>query len=169
MEDILWVAGIAKNSIVDGPGIRYTIFTQGCLHRCPGCHNPETWDLEKGNPAKLENLLNEIKNTKLLQGVTFTGGDPFLQAPLLARLGKAIKQMGLDLLVYTGYTWEELKAKSDPDYEELLAVTDILIDGPFKEAEKDLSLPFRGSRNQRVINVPASLNSGEIVLAELAG
>lgn len=167
MEDTLWIAGIVKNSIVDGPGIRYTIFTQGCLHRCPGCHNPETWDLEKGNPAKLENLLNEIANTKLLQGVTFTGGDPFLQAPLLAKLGKAIKKLGLDLLVYTGYTWEELRAKDDPNYQELLAVTDILVDGPFKKEEKDLSLPFRGSRNQRIINVPASLISGEIVLAEL--
>jgi len=166
MEDILWIAGVEKNSIVDGPGIRYAIFTQGCPHRCPGCHNPQTWELEEGTSIKLSQLLQEIKETRLLQGVTFTGGDPFLQASSLAKLGKAIKEMGLDLLVYTGYTWEELLSKEDPAYRELLLTIDILIDGPFKLEEKDLSLPFRGSRNQRIINVPASLAQGEIVLAE---
>jgi len=165
MEDILWIAGVEKNSIVDGPGIRYTIFTQGCPHRCPGCHNPQTWDLEQGNPVSWEALLAEIKAAKLLQGVTFTGGEPFLQASLLAQLGKAVKELKLDLLVYTGYTWEELREKKE--FLELLAVTDLLIDGLFQETEKDLQLPFRGSRNQRIINVPVTLAQGELVTMEL--
>lgn len=167
MQDILRIAGVEKDSILNGPGIRYTIFTQGCPHHCQGCHNPQTWDLEGGQFRKIEELLAEIKATKLLQGVTFTGGEPFLQAPVLVKLGRTIKKIGLDLIAYTGYTWEQLQASKEPGYQDLLTTVDILVDGPFKEEEREWDLPFRGSRNQRIINVPLSLARGQIVLAEL--
>lgn len=166
MSSLLRVAGIEKESIVNGPGIRYTIFTQGCPHQCPNCHNPDTWDLEKGKLVDIADLLQEIRANPLLQGVTFSGGEPFLQAAPLAKLGRIIKEIGLDLVVYTGYTWEKLMESQDDNVKELLIVTDILVDGPFLADQKDLNLVFRGSANQRIIDVPASLIQKKAVLAE---
>jgi anaerobic ribonucleoside-triphosphate reductase activating protein len=149
------IAGVVRESVVDGPGLRYVVFAQGCLHRCVGCHNPETWDPAGGYDITAGELLADIVRNPLLKGVTFSGGDPFLQAGAFAALGEALRQKGYDIVTYTGYTYEELRAMADPAVQDLLAVTDILIDGPFILGERDLTLPFRGSRNQRVICLSA--------------
>lgn len=154
----LRVAGVVRESVVDGPGLRYVVFAQGCLHRCPGCHNPETWDPAGGYYITAAELLADIGRNPLLKGVTFSGGDPFLQAGAFAILGRALRQKGYDIVTYTGYTYEELRAMADPAVQDLLAVTDILIDGPFIQGERDLTLPFRGSRNQRVIYLSTKTN-----------
>ncbi len=159
------IAGTIRESVVDGPGLRFVIFAQGCRHGCKGCHNTDTWDLSGGTPVKPEELLEQIKTTGLIRGVTFTGGEPFLQAAPLARLGRGIKKLGLDVITYTGYTLEELLVLSNEDraIKELLLVSDYIVDGPFILAERDMELPFRGSRNQRIINVTESIQSGKII------
>lgn len=161
----LRVAGIAKESIVDGPGIRLVIFTQGCPHRCRGCHNPQTHDLAGGDVVDTDYLLSLAGRAKLIRGVTFSGGEPFLQPAPLAQLGRQIKALGLNIVTYTGYLYEELVAlgRSDKAVKELLTCTDILVDGPFRMEERDISLAFRGSRNQRLIDIPKSVAAGKVV------
>jgi len=161
----LRVFGTVRESVVDGPGLRSVIFAQGCKRACPDCHNPDTWDLSGGELVDTDELLEQILATKLLKGVTFSGGEPFLQALPLARLGQELKKAGLDLITYTGYTWEELLelAKKDPSVEELLYVSDYIVDGPFRKRERTWDLPFRGSGNQRFIDVSASLTAGRVV------
>ena len=161
------IAGIVKESVVDGPGLRFVVFTQGCRHRCPGCHNPDTWDLLGGSTVKLADLLAQIKNEKLIKGVTFSGGEPFLQAGPLAQLGRQIKALGLDIITYTGYTWGELQSLVPRDrvIEELILVSDYIVDGPFIRGERDFELPFRGSRNQRIIDVQSTISQGKVVKA----
>lgn len=151
----LRIAGVEKESVVDGEGIRYVIFTQGCPHRCPGCHNPHTHDPNGGKLVALEALLEDICRQKLIRGVTFSGGEPFLQAKALAVLGRELRQRGYDIVTYTGYLWEELLAlsKSQPEILELLEVTDWLIDGPFILEQRTYNLPYRGSANQRIIDL----------------
>lgn len=151
----LRINGVVRESVVDGPGIRYVIFTQGCDHNCPGCHNPDTHDHFGGKIATTEEIFNDIKTVRLLKGVTFSGGEPFLQAKPLALLGKKLKDEGLDIITYTGYLYENLIkiAEEKQDYLELLKVTDILIDGPFILEQRDLNLLYRGSANQRIINL----------------
>lgn len=151
----LRIAGVVRESVVDGPGLRYVIFAQGCPHRCPGCHNPETWDPAGGYDVAAEELLADITRNPLLRGVTFSGGEPFLQGGAFAALARALRARGYDIVTYTGYVYEDLLVMDDPRVKALLAVTDILIDGPFILAEKDLTLPFRGSRNQRIIDLRA--------------
>ena len=163
----LRLAGVIRESIVDGPGIRMTIFGQGCPHHCEGCHNPETHDPNGGYISHPENILKAIDQNPLLQGVTFSGGEPFVQAEAFAELGAEIKKRGLHIVTYSGYTFERILEGAErglPGWKELLAVTDILIDGKFILEEKSLSLLFRGSRNQRLINVPKSLEAKEVVL-----
>ena len=154
------IAGTINESIVDGPGIRFVIFTQGCPHDCPGCHNPETHPVNGGTIATVKELWEQIKSRKLIKGVTFSGGEPFLQAAPLVALGRMIKSQGLDLVVYTGYLYEELieLGQKKPIIYELLQITDILIDGPFLINKKDLTLAYRGSGNQRIILVQDSLS-----------
>ena len=159
----LRINGIIPESVVDGPGIRYTIFTQGCPHHCPGCHNPQTHDFSGGKAADTEQILLEIRADPLLRGVTFSGGEPFCQAGALAELAKTIHGMGLDVVTYSGYTYEQLleMAKTDPETENLLKQTDLLVDGPFLIEERDLNLLFRGSRNQRILNLKELRASAE--------
>lgn len=159
------IAGTARESVVDGPGLRFVVFAQGCRHCCTGCHNPDTWDPLGGVPVNVEDLLQQIKNEKLIKGVTFSGGEPFLQAGPLARLGRQVKALGLDIITYTGYTWEKLQSllPEDQDVKELLLVSDYIVDGPFIMAERDFELPFRGSRNQRIIDVKNSIADGKVV------
>ena len=163
----LRVAGTVNDSIVDGPGIRLTIFTQGCPHHCAGCHNPQTHDLNGGSITDTADLLEKIKCNPLLDGVTFSGGEPFCQAEALAELGRNIKSLGLNVITYTGYTFEYLfEHKNDNSYGKLLEVTDFLIDGKFIESEKDWQLKFRGSRNQRYLDWQKSLETGSAVEIE---
>ncbi|MDD4335259.1 MAG: anaerobic ribonucleoside-triphosphate reductase activating protein [Desulfotomaculaceae bacterium] len=161
------IAATVKESVVDGPGLRFVIFAQGCRHRCIGCHNPDTWEPLGGIPVEIADLLEQIKNEKLIKGVTFSGGEPFLQAGPLARLGRQVKAWGLDLITYTGYTWEKLLTLQleDQGIKELLLVSDYVVDGPFITEERDFELPFRGSRNQRIIDVKSTMSRGEVVEA----
>lgn len=159
-------AGIEGESVVDGPGLRAVVFFQGCPHHCLGCHNPDTWDPNGGRVDTVETIWQQISGHPLLRGVTLSGGEPFLQpeaAQVLARMAKA---RGWDVMVYTGYTWEELMANGQEDQWRLLEVTDILVDGRYLQKEKDPRLVFRGSRNQRIIDVPRSLVSKTIELWE---
>lgn len=164
---MLRIAGTVNDSIVDGPGIRFTIFTQGCPHDCKGCHNPQTHDFNAGELVDTNELLAKIKGNPLLDGVTFSGGEPFCQAEVLAALGKEIKALGMDVITYTGYTFEQLyENRSNDHWGELLEVTDYLIDGPFVLAQKSYDIKFRGSKNQRYIDCQESLKSGMAVEAE---
>lgn len=164
----LRIAGITDESVVDGPGIRMVIYTQGCPHHCPGCHNPETHDPQGGSVVDTDKLLAIIRQAKgkLIRGVTFSGGEPFLQARALAVLAKAVKAEGLDVVTYSGYYLEQLlvQAARHQEIRDLLSHTDILVDGPYVAALRDLRLAFRGSRNQRLIDVPASLAAGRPIL-----
>ena len=159
---MLDLAGIAGDSIVDGPGIRTTVFAQGCPHRCPGCHNPETWEFGCGTPVPEAGVLEIVRANPLCRGVTFSGGEPFAQAAEFALLGRLLKGAGYEVASYSGYTFEALLSGT-PEQRELLETLDVLIDGPYLEAERSLELNFRGSCNQRVINVPASLKAGQAV------
>ena len=153
---MLDLAGIAEDSIVDGPGIRTTVFCQGCPHHCPGCHNPETWEFGVGTPMEPEKVVEIVRSNPLCHGVTFSGGEPFSQGKELARLARMLKAEGYEVASYSGYTFEALLAGTQAQ-RELLETIDVLIDGPFLLEERSLELNFRGSRNQRVLNVPESL------------
>ncbi len=164
---ILRIAGTVNDSIVDGPGIRFTIFTQGCQHHCIGCHNPETHDFNGGKDIDTSELIEKIKKNPLLDGVTFSGGEPFIQAEILAALGKEIKALGLNIVTYTGYTFEELYKNRDKNgWDKLLEVTDYLIDGKFEIEKKDWTAKFRGSSNQRYLDCQASIRQGSGVEIE---
>ena len=159
---MLNLSGLISDSIVDGPGIRTTIFSQGCPHHCPGCHNPETWDFGCGTDVEVERLVEIVRSNPLCRGVTFSGGEPFAQPEGFARLARLLKEKGYEVASYTGYTFEELLEGSEAQ-KDLLRTLDILIDGPFLLAEKSLELAFRGSKNQRILDVPKSLAAGEAV------
>ena len=165
----LRLAGVVRESIVDGPGIRMTVFVQGCPHHCKGCHNPNTWSYDGGYIGSAERILEEARKDKLIKGITLSGGEPFEQADALAKLAKAARLQGLNVFCYTGYTFEYLREHFDdhPEYLELLEQCDWLVDGPFVEEQMSLMLHFRGSRNQRILDVPASLMQGEAVLSDL--
>ena len=159
---MLELAGIVTDSIVDGPGIRTCVFCQGCPHHCPGCHNPETWDFGCGTPMDEDAILAIVRSNPLCRGVTFSGGEPFAQAEGFARLGRLLKDAGYEVASYSGYTFEQL-LNGTPAQKELLQTIDVLIDGPFLLEERSLQLTFRGSRNQRILDVPKSLASGTAV------
>lgn len=161
------LAGVIKESIVDGRGIRYTVFTQGCPHHCHGCHNPQTWDFNGGSEKSIEEIFEDFKQNPLLKGITFSGGEPFCQPAPLAQLAGLVRGIGKDVTVYTGYTYEQLLAKNDPDINALLAQTDVLIDGPFVEDLKNLELHFRGSENQRLIDMKQTRESGSVALLNI--
>ena len=159
---MLDLSGIVSDSIVDGPGIRTTIFSQGCPHHCPGCHNPETWAFGCGTQVPVEAIVEIVKSNPLCRGITFSGGEPFSQATGFAKLAEILKEQGYEVASYSGYTFEELLSGSE-EQRSLLSAIDILIDGPFLLAEKTLEAPFRGSRNQRILDVPKSLAAGQAV------
>lgn len=165
----LKVAGMLDCSVTDGPGVRAVVFTQGCPHGCPGCHNPQTHDPNGGQWLDVWELAAKLCRHKGLRGVTFSGGEPFLQARALAGLAAALKAKGLNIMIYTGYTYEELaqRATGDAAVAALLAVGDVLIDGVYVQEERDLALAYRGSRNQRIIDLPATISSGNVVLSPM--
>ncbi len=160
----LTIAGVVKESIVDGRGIRYTVFTQGCPHHCPGCHNPQTWAFEGGQPTTPQALFEDFQKDPILKGITFSGGEPFCQPEPLAELARLVHGMGKDVTVFTGWTYERLLEKNDPGVNALLAETDVLIDGPFVQALRNLELRFRGSENQRLIDMKKTREQGQVVL-----
>ena len=153
------LSSIVPDSIVDGPGIRVTIFCQGCPHRCKGCHNPKTWKFGSGTPTSVERIVEIVRQSPLARGVTFSGGEPFSQAAGYAKLARLLKAQGYEVASYSGYTFEEILA-GDDDQRALLKELDVLIDGRFVLEERSLDTPFRGSRNQRLINVQESLKTG---------
>ncbi|OQB14887.1 MAG: Pyruvate formate-lyase 1-activating enzyme [Firmicutes bacterium ADurb.Bin193] len=158
------VSGIVPESIVDGPGIRYTVFTQGCHHDCPGCHNPQTHDANGGYDISIEEILKDIDKNPLLDGITLTGGEPLLQAEKLVPLAKAVKERGLSVVTYSGYTFEEIQ--NNDAFLKLMKYTDILVDGRYEKDLRSLDLLFRGSSNQRIIDVQSSLKQGKPILYE---
>ncbi len=159
---MLELSGIVSDSIVDGPGIRTTIFSQGCPHHCPGCHNPETWEFGCGTKIPVEAVVEIVQSNPLCRGVTLSGGEPFAQAAAFAKLAKRLREKGYEVASYSGFTFEELLKGSEAQ-RELLSAIDILIDGRFVLAEKSLEIAFRGSRNQRVLDVKKSLAEGKAV------
>lgn len=159
---MLNIAGIVQDSVVDGPGLRTAIFSQGCPHHCPGCHNQETWAFDTGTEMDIQQLYQIIRQNPLCRAVTFSGGEPFAQAEGFAELAKMLKTDGYEVASYSGYTFEEL-LNGTKEQQRLLRCIDVLIDGAFIMAERSLSLNFRGSRNQRILNVAESLRQGKAV------
>ena len=159
----LRVCDTAHDSIVDGPGLRLTVFLQGCTLNCPECHNPRTHALDGGELASVDELVHQIKSNPLLKGLTLSGGEPFLQAANAAALAVRAREMGLDVWCFSGKVWEELTQDgAPPEWRALLEQLDVLVDGPYISSKRTYDLPWRGSANQRVIDVRASLASGEI-------
>lgn len=160
------IADVLHGSIVDGPGIRSVVFFQGCLHHCRGCHNPDTWNANKGTEVSTAELLTELNNNAYAgRAVTLSGGDPFFQAAELFNFVAALKHNDYHVCVYTGYLWEDVS--NTPLMRKSLQYIDLLIDGPFIIEQKSLDLRFRGSRNQRIIDVQASLSTGQLILSPL--
>ena len=164
----LSVPKIQSDSIVDGEGIRSVIWFQGCSHNCPGCHNPETHDFKAGYEFDVEEVKEWIRELEFQQGVTFSGGDPMMQVDALIELAKEVHACNMNVWVYTGFTYEEIMkmSESNPKYMEVLKEIDILVDGKFVLAKKSFDVAFRGSSNQRIIDVKKSLEKNEVVLVE---
>ncbi len=144
--------GIVRESIVDGPGMRFVVFVQGCPHHCKGCHNPESHDPAGGFATTTTRIWKNVAINPTIRGVTFSGGEPFLWGRELAAVGRCAIEAGLDVMTYSGYTLEQLAkmAQADDGVRALLAVTRYLVDGPFVEEKRDLTLRFRGSGNQHI-------------------
>lgn len=162
------IADFVQDSIVDGPGFRFTLFTQGCPHHCEGCHNPQTHDPDGGKEVPVDQIIQTMLSNPLTDGLTLSGGEPFYQPEDCALIAKAAKEHGLNVWAYTGWTFEKLLRDERPGVRRLLELVDVLVDGPFLLAERSLSLKWRGSRNQRLIDVPKSLACGAAVLWEKA-
>ena len=162
----LRVAGIVEESFVDGPGIRFTVFVQGCPHRCPGCHNPQTHAYEGGFWVAVGPLLARMEENPLLDGLSLSGGEPFEQAEPLAELAEGAQARGYDVITWSGYTFEFLMAHRDerPGWRRLLDASDVLVDGPFLIAQRSLGLSYRGSRNQRILDLRRSIAENAPVL-----
>ncbi|MBQ8506009.1 MAG: anaerobic ribonucleoside-triphosphate reductase activating protein [Clostridia bacterium] len=156
------IAGIVNDSIVDGPGFRLTIFTQGCPHHCPGCHNPQTHDFSGGREEETAKILDQMRENPLLDGITLSGGEPFCQSGACAEIARGARAAGLNVWCYTGYTFEELVAGKS-EWMELLREIDVLVDGRFILEKKTLECRFRGSSNQRLIDVKKSLKAGAAI------
>lgn len=160
------IYGLVQDSIVDGPGFRFVCFVQGCPHHCPGCHNEGSLDFNAGTEYSTEEVISQMLSNPLTDGLTLSGGEPFSQAAACLTLAKAAHAHGLNVWGYSGWTYEYLLQQGDDAQKALLHELDVLVDGPFLLAERSLSLPWRGSKNQRVIDVQASLASGTVVLRE---
>ena len=169
MDTQLRIAGIVNESIVDGPGIRLVVFTQGCNHHCSGCHNPHTHSFEGGTLVDVNDIIKRVKSNPLLDGITLSGGEPFEQAEALSELVQKVKSMGHNIMTYTGYTFEYILQNKDKlkGWDKLIKETDILVDGRFEIGKKSMVLKFRGSKNQRIIDVKDSLASNSIVEMQL--
>lgn len=154
------IFGTVEDSIVDGPGLRYSVFVQGCPHHCPGCHNPQSHDFTGGQLTDTDALLKPLGTNPLLDGLTLSGGEPMCQPEACRLLAEAAHAAHLNVWCYTGFTWEALLAEGDPARMALLQAVDVLVDGPFLLAERSLELKYCGSRNQRLIDVKGSMQAG---------
>ena len=155
------IANVIEESFVDGEGIRFTIFVQGCPHHCKGCHNPGTHDFNGGRIVDTDELILKFSRAKLINGITLTGGEPVCQISAVTELAKAAKENNLNVWCYTGYTYEELLNATEN--KNFLNYVDVLVDGPFIESQRDLTMPFCGSKNQRLIDIPKTLKQKKIV------
>ena len=153
------IANYVQDSIVDGPGLRFTLFTQGCPHRCIGCHNPDTHDPDGGREIPVDEIINIMLSNPLTDGITFSGGEPFSQAEDCATIALAAKKAGLNVWVYSGWTFEHLMENTIPGSKSFLELCDVLVDGLFVLSGRSLLLKWRGSENQRVLDVKKSLES----------
>ena len=169
MNKTVRLAGIAYESLVNGPGMRRVFFAQGCKHKCEGCFNPETHSFDDGEIMDMDNLIKDVLDNPMLKGVTFSGGDPIEQAHSFAYMAKAFKNSNLSIWCYTGYTFEELleAMKVDTSLRVFLNNIDVWVDGRFEINNKEEGLRFRGSTNQRIINVKESLNQNKVVIMNL--
>lgn len=156
----LRVLSIVEGTSVDGPGLRTAIYLAGCNHACPGCHNPQSWDFQAGTPMSAEEIMEIVRRNQA--PVTFSGGDPFYSLPVLLPLLKQLKAEGYNVWCYTGFTFEQLQEMETTH--SALPYIDVLVDGPFIMSLRDEHLPFRGSSNQRIIDIPATLRDGKVVL-----
>ena len=162
------IAGLLHDSITDGPGLRFVVFTQGCARNCRGCHNPETWDSDGGIEMPVDDVIDEMLSNPLTDGLTLSGGEPFMQAADCASLAAAAHENGLNVWTFTGNTFEEILREVDikTDARNLLRLTDVLIDGKYIDTERTLSIKWCGSKNQRVIDVKKSMVTGNGELYE---
>ena len=160
------IAGIVNDSIVDGPGLRLAVFTQGCPHHCPMCHNPETHDYQGGTVQDTDDIIRLIHENPLLDGITLSGGEPFTQPQACAQIAREAHAAGLNVWCYSGFTVEKLMEYDEPGWKELLASIDVLVDGPFVYEQRTLNKRFRGSSNQRILNIPETLIHKAAVLSE---
>ena len=156
--------GMAPDSIVDGPGLRFGVFVQGCTHACPGCHNPESQPSDGGTQYEISYVMDKIRENGLVKDVTISGGEPFEQAAACAELARQLKAEGYGVWVYSGYLFEDLNAREDEAVQALLSNCDVLIDGPFVESLKSYALTWKGSSNQRVIDLNATRKTGDLTL-----
>lgn len=168
METYIRIAGIIRESIVDGSGIRMVVFAQGCRHKCPGCHNPETHSFDGGTLVTVDAIIEQAKRNPLLDGITFSGGEPFEQAEAFAVLAREAKKLNLDIMTYTGYTYEYLveNAVKHRGWHDLLEESDILVDGRFEMDKRNLLLRFRGSENQRIIDLNKTRTENRLVVLD---
>lgn len=160
------IANYINDSIVDGKGLRFTIFVQGCTFRCKGCHNPDTHNLNGGREVSVDDLIQEALKNPLIDGITISGGEPFLQPVECAKLADLARVHGLTVWTYTGFYFEEIMLSGNEDFERLIMASDVLVDGRFEEQQKSYELKFRGSRNQRVIDIKESFRIGSVVELE---
>lgn len=166
MDKIRLASPLQTDSIVDGEGLRAVVWTQGCIHNCYGCHNPKTHDLKGGYLEDIDNLKKQIQNLKYHDGITLSGGDPFVQIDACLEIASFCQKINLNVWCYTGYTFDQLMKMSESNKKiiELLNNIDVLIDGKFVLAEKSFECPFRGSKNQRIIDVKESLKNNHVVI-----
>lgn len=169
MDKKIRLAGIAYESLVNGPGMRRVFFSQGCKHNCKGCFNPDTHDFNGGEEKDMDELLKDVLCNPIIKGVTFSGGDPFERADKFSYMAKILKDNNKNIWCYTGYTFEEImnNIENNEGWKDLISNIDILVDGKFEEDKKEEGLKFRGSSNQRIINVKESLKSKKIVFFEV--
>ena len=158
------LSGICHNSLVNGEGVRRVLFTQGCKHNCEGCFNPDTHSFVGGKEYECDEIIKDTLSDILIKGVTFSGGDPFEQALSCSYIAKKIKEKNLNIWCYTGYTFEELLKDNREGVREFLSYIDVLVDGKFKNNLKKEGLKFKGSSNQRIIDVQNSLKENTIIL-----